>query len=221
MVVGVHLLLAMWLVTASAGCVIELNGGAWRACRLSDPLDCAVDNITLPVTAFTVLLNNRTWAVPEDPWIDDTLLSIPDISVTGSEFWTFTYTLDVDVHDEPECGTYWSLHLDGVNYRAQVSWNDAAIDPEAIGMFRRFHMRVPVTGGFNRLAITVYPPDHPGNASSSCLHGPCGQGGNHALAQDVVSQYFAGWDWIGATPDRNTGIYDRVVLRQTGPVLGI
>ena len=37
--------------------------------------------------------------------------------------------------------------------------------------------------------------------------------------QDVVSQYFAGWDWVGGTPDRNTGLLQDVVLLLTGPVL--
>jgi mannosylglycoprotein endo-beta-mannosidase len=215
-------LMLTWLVTTAwaAQCATELHAfTTWRACRDSQPLAC-VANLTLPATAFTVLLRNRTWAV-DDPWTDDALLSIPDISVTGSEFWTFTYTLDHYVRDfDPSCGTYWSLHLHGVNYRVQVSWNFATVGPEAVGMFQRFHVGVPVTAGWNQIAMTVFPPDHPGNASSSCPTGPCGQGGNHALAQDVVSQYFAGWDWIGSTPDRNTGIYDRIVLKQTGPVLG-
>ena len=31
-------------------------------------------------------------------------------------------------------------------------------------------------------------------------------------------RYFAGWDWVGGTPDRNTGILGDVLLRSTGPV---
>eukprot|EP00911_Craspedida_sp_UC1_P001742 UC1_evm1s1328 len=34
-----------------------------------------------------------------------------------------------------------------------------------------------------------------------------------------VSQYTAGWDWIRGTPDRNTGPWDQVELRTTGPVI--
>jgi hypothetical protein len=49
----------------------------------------------------------------------------------------------------------------------------------------------------------------------------CGQGGNHQLAQDLTSQYFAGWDWIAGTPDRNTGLLDDVRLQFSGPVLGM
>lgn len=40
---------------------------------------------------------------------------------------------------------------------------------------------------------------------------PQGQGGDHDIAQSgAVMQCTAGWDWIQSTPDRNTGIWDKV-----------
>jgi hypothetical protein len=40
---------------------------------------------------------------------------------------------------------------------------------------------------------------------------PQGQGGDHDLAQSgAIMQCSAGWDWIQSTPDRNTGIWDKV-----------
>jgi hypothetical protein len=40
---------------------------------------------------------------------------------------------------------------------------------------------------------------------------PHGQGGDHDLAQSgAIMQFTAGWDWIQPTPDRNTGIWDKV-----------
>jgi hypothetical protein len=40
---------------------------------------------------------------------------------------------------------------------------------------------------------------------------PQGQGGDHNLAQSgAVMQCALGWDWIQPTPDRNTGIWDKV-----------
>lgn len=42
---------------------------------------------------------------------------------------------------------------------------------------------------------------------------PQGQGGNHDLAQSgAIMQCTAGWDWIQPTPDRNTGIWDKVEI---------
>ena len=46
-----------------------------------------------------------------------------------------------------------------------------------------------------------------------------GQGGDHMIAKDSTSQFVEGWDWIVAVPDRNTGIWDDVDIRWTGPVL--
>lgn len=44
-------------------------------------------------------------------------------------------------------------------------------------------------------------------------------GGDHQMARNgPISQYTAGWDWIRGTPDRNTGLWDDISLRQTGPV---
>ena len=39
------------------------------------------------------------------------------------------------------------------------------------------------------------------------------------IAQDVTFQFTAGWDWQQPVRDRNTGIWDDVVVRYTGPVL--
>ena len=49
---------------------------------------------------------------------------------------------------------------------------------------------------------------------------PCsGQGGDHDIAKDCTAQFVEGWDWIVPVPDRNTGIWDDVDIRWTGPVL--
>ena len=55
-------------------------------------------------------------------------------------------------------------------------------------------------------AILVKPPDYVGKPN-------CGQGGDHEIAKNAaVMQYTAGWDWVRATPDRNTGLWDLVEL---------
>ena len=55
-------------------------------------------------------------------------------------------------------------------------------------------------------AVLVKPPDYVGKPN-------CGQGGDHEIAKNAaVMQYTAGWDWVRATPDRNTGLWDLVEL---------
>jgi mannosylglycoprotein endo-beta-mannosidase len=65
--------------------------------------------------------------------------------------------------------------------------------------------------GKNRLAVIVYPPDPVGNPNG-------GQGGDGAIARNVSHQYVAGWDWIQPIRDRNTGIWDKVIIEKTGKI---
>src|SRR5882672_10436201 len=57
----------------------------------------------------------------------------------------------------------------------------------------------------------VYPPDPVGNPNG-------GQGGDGQIAKNVGLQYTAGWDWIQPMHDRNTGIWDKVTIENTGTV---
>ena len=68
-----------------------------------------------------------------------------------------------------------------------------------------------VNKGTNRLAVLVHPPDPVGNPNG-------GQGGDGEIARNVMHQYVAGWDWIQPVRDRNTGIWDKVFLEQTGNI---
>jgi hypothetical protein len=93
---------------------------------------------------------------------------------------------------------------------------------DPVGMFHRYRFELPKgLPQANTLAILVSPPDFYGCASSSCaVKGqPFGQGGDHEIARNgPMMEYTAGWDWAQATPDRNTGIWDRVYLEASGPV---
>ena len=40
----------------------------------------------------------------------------------------------------------------------------------------------------------------------------CGQGGDHEIAKNAAVMQYTGWDWVRATPDRNTGLWDLVEL---------
>eukprot|EP00041_Stephanoeca_diplocostata_P002316 m.25464 g.25464 ORF g.25464 m.25464 type:complete len:1144 (+) comp13183_c0_seq5:141-3572(+) len=122
------------------------------------------------------------------------------------------------------------LTLRGVSYRAQVFSDghhlfpveaiDQATDHDAVGMNHRWtynlewklgNSHVGVT--HHGIAVVVHPPDFPGDASQG------GQGGDHQIARNAaMMQYAAGWDWVQATPDRNTGLWDAVAIESTGPI---
>ena len=175
-----------------------------------------------------------------DPFLDDTLategvahVSVPDVSSLGVDFFSYTFRATVDSANVPGCaaGGPFARSARVVLSLAQSSYRVAAYlgggatplspvdarpgETDAVGMFRRFDFLVPAPDVAAFCAVMVHgfafdvrPPDHPGNASHTCKG--CGQGGNHAIAQDLVSQDTCGWDWVGGTADRNTGLIDPV-----------
>ena len=249
------------LLTASARAAayeVSLAGSDWWACRAPPSADAAaVDKAgvalslsssttnfskkhcvpaTVPGTAFVALLANGTFPNVTDPFLDDDLATVPDINVTGRDYWRFFYVKWLPRSGGGDGGgtAAATLQLRSVSYRAQVWFRGRAVTEagtglaSVAGMWRRFHYPLDVAGG--ALAILVEPPDHIGVAKASCAKvkpapkapptpfWPCGQGGDHALAQDgPVSQCAAGWDWVQGTPDRNTGPWDAVTLRVSGP----
>ena len=187
----------------------------------------------VPGTALHALLQNQSVpGVGEDPYIDDLLLRIPDIADTGPEFYTLVYAaapsaLDVPCAPAPPLGARVVLTLAQASYRVTAFLDGAAVPllgsgaTQGVGMFTRWAFDLGLAsawcaGPSHGLALLLAPPDHPGIPSAACAAnltaGPCGQGGNHGLAQDVVSQDLGGWDWAPASPDRNTGVLDAVAL---------
>ena len=90
------------------------------------------------------------------------------------------------------------LHLDGVNYRADVWLNGVRIaDRDAVaGTYRRFRLEVTDQirpGRANALAVEVYPPQ--------------------------VTDLAINWvDWNPLPPDKNMGLWHGVYLTTSGPV---
>ena len=139
---------------------------------------------------------------------------IPDIFNTGNAFYTYWFVRDFAQTRPRDAGRVW-LEFRGVNYGFDAYLNGHRLnDRTHYGMFLRAEYDVTpwlAADGHNRLAVIVYPPDPPGNPNG-------GQGGDGAIARNVAHQYVAGWDWIQPIRDRNTGIWDKVFLRRTGPV---
>ena len=186
---------------------------------------------------MTSMLANHSFNIT-DPFYANNLQHIPDINHTGRGFYTFYWRTEIDLAadagtaaggagavSEDECPLLW-LRLRGINYRAQV-WMNGKIIPEdggstaVEGMFRRWNYLLPTTttGPHHReqkrhvLAVLVEPPPYPGKVGPGV-----GQGGSHDLAKSTTMQFAGGWDWIQGTPDRNTGMWDKVELDSTGVV---
>jgi mannosylglycoprotein endo-beta-mannosidase len=228
--VNMRRLLAALAVAGAAATEVVLRspGVAWTFRRGADGVEAPA---IIPGTSLINLIANGTWPSVTDPFVDDLLNStIPDISVTGKDFWALTYSAVVTPPPATPsriASPHTSLLVKGQSYRTTLSVNGTVVPPlgapsgtvEAVGMFQRFVFDLGplVVSSPLSLSLTVLPPDNPGSSSNSCPG--CGQGGDHLGAQDVISQDTAGWDWVGGTPDRNTGLFDDVLLRVTGPVL--
>ena len=119
------------------------------------------------------------------------------------------------------------LHLDGLNYRADVWLNgkQVADSKDVAGMFRRFRFDVSSlvrAKGTNVLAVRVHPLDFPGDPSGEQLGGLSGgfrpNGGDGEILRNVTEYCAIGWEWVPPVRDRNMGLWQHVWLEATGPV---
>ncbi len=165
---------------------------------------------TVPGTVLTTLLNNGL--IPS-PYYGMNNNLIPDIFHVGNDFYTYWF---VNQFTLPEIGRDKRLWLNfrGINYKAEIFLNGKRISTTTHeGMFirRSYDITDAVKRGDNTLAIFVAPPDIPGEDN-------VGQAGDGQIARNNTMQCTAGWDWVAAVRDRNTGIWDQVSLTISGNV---
>lgn len=165
----------------------------------------------VPGTVLTTMLSNNE--VP-DPFFGMNNERIPDIYVTGRDYYTYWFVKDFKEAAPSADGQVW-LKFRGINYSCDIFLNGKKVNTEPFkGMYLRKAFNITkllAKSGTNRLAVIVYPPDVVGNPNG-------GQGGDGTIAKGVALQYTAGWDWIRPIRDRNTGIWDKVFIERTGKV---
>ncbi|HEX3009834.1 MAG TPA: beta-glycosidase, partial [Bacteroidales bacterium] len=163
---------------------------------------------TVPGTVLTTLLNNKL--VP-DPFYGMNNNKIADIYFTGRDHYTYWFVKDFSEKENKSGEQVW-LDFRGINYSCDVFLNGKKLNKAThYGMFLRQSYNITnflAKDGKNRLAVIVYPADVVGNPNG-------GQGGDGTIARGVAHQYTAGWDWIQPMRDRNTGIWDKVIVSKT------
>ncbi len=209
-----------WLaLLAHAGQQYELSGG-WKCRNIAQVTtsgeqlsrtDSPLTNwmpATVPGTVLTTLLDNKL--VP-DPFYGMNNEKIPDIYVTGRDRYSYWFVRDFN-EAKPRGMEQVYLHFRGVNYACDIYLNGVKLNKERhTGMHIRQTYNITAqlaTDGRNRLAVVVFPIDPVGNPNG-------GQGGDGRIAKNVSHQYVAGWDWIQPVRDRNTGIWDKVIVQKT------
>lgn len=125
--------------------------------------------ITVPTTVLAALVQNNVYP---DPFYGDNLTKIPGyrpspwlVMPSDSPFypaWWYRTEFDVPANIG---GKVLRLHLDGINYKANVWLNGRKIagDDHVYGMFRRFEFPINdyvKTGGKNCLALEITAPGH-------------------------------------------------------------
>jgi len=164
----------------------------------------------VPGTVLTTMLENKQ--IP-DPFFGMNNEKIPDIFKTGNDYYTYWFVKDFQETVKP--GEQVWIHFRGVNYSSDIFLNGKKLNAKKhSGMFLRQSFNITSLlrkNRPNRLAVIVFPPDEVGNPNG-------GQGGDGAIAKNVAHQYVAGWDWIQPVRDRNTGIWDKVIIEKTGNV---
>jgi Exo-beta-D-glucosaminidase Ig-fold domain/Glycosyl hydrolases family 2/Glycosyl hydrolases family 2, TIM barrel domain len=69
------------------------------------------------------------------------------------------------------------------------------------------------------LAVLVAPQPHPGDPHEHTLNNGLGKNGGITAIDGPTFLSTIGWDWLPAIRDRDTGIWQKVFLSVTGPVL--
>jgi len=167
---------------------------------------------SVPKTVLAALVENEVYP---DPYYGENLKAIPGYRdglwlamPKDSPFrasWWYRTEFDLPAHF---AGQYLVLHLDGINYCANVWLNGKQLaDRDAvIGMFRRFEFDVTGTariGEKNCLAVEVFAP------------GDLAEGKHRGKQVEATT----GWDDHNPQPpDMNMGLWQDVYVTATGPV---
>ena len=213
----------LWLDAASASETLSLRDN-WQLQSsakvqqkgegISKPKYASEDwySVRVPTTVLAALVANQVYP---DPFYGDNLKRIPGyrderwlVMPADSPFYpSWWYRTEFDA---PEMfkGKHVVLHLDGINYRANVWLNgkQLADDQQVVGMFRRFEFDVTdhiEAGAANCLALEVTSPGHIPDKPY----------------RTKQLEATTGWDDHNPQPpDLNMGVWQEVYLTATGPV---
>ena len=201
---------------------LTLSGGAWKLQRgpqvaaegeaISAPGFKDADWVvaTVPGTTLTSYLN--VGAIP-DPNYGQNQLHVSD-SFFYADFWYRTEFKG----PMAKAGELQWLHLDGINWKAEVFLNGEKLGRVDGGFLRgRFDVTGKVKPGANALAIRVVENDTPGSCKQKTFENT-GKNGGGLGADNPTYHASIGWDWIPTIRGRNTGVWADVSVITTGAV---
>jgi hypothetical protein len=167
---------------------------------------------TVPGTVLTTLIDRGVYP---DPDYGLNNLAIPE-SLAHQDYW---YRVEFKT-PAAAAGRRLTLTFEGVNYAAEVWLNGQKLGRFS-GAFLRGNFDVTslvAPAGINALAVRVSPPPHPGFAHEQSIKGGPGDNGGIQVIDGPTFSATEGWDWIPGIRDRNTGIWQDVILTASGAV---
>jgi beta-mannosidase len=182
---------------------------------------------TVPGTVLKTLVDNKVYSMTNnDPFYGKNMWigKITDIGATKAKYW---YRGKLKITKE-EGIRYW-LHLDGINYKADIFVNGKSTG-NLVGAFIRgkFDITSNVVDGDNYVAILIYPNNFPGTymelGNKIVGTGGCTANGRASDNADVgrdgpTFMASQSWDWIPTIADRNIGVWNEVYVRTTRSVV--
>jgi Exo-beta-D-glucosaminidase Ig-fold domain/Glycosyl hydrolases family 2/Glycosyl hydrolases family 2, sugar binding domain len=183
------------------------------------PSSAAWYQATVPGTILTTLVNNNIY--PEPLYGENNRPNIIPESLSRTAYWYRTqFAVPKNFADKQ----IW-LNFDGINYIADV-WVNGTQAGTITGAFMRGNFNVTSLvqpGATAAVAVLIHPPPHAGDPWEKTVanqRGPNGGGGNGPLGLDGPTFVASiGWDWVPGIRDRQMGIWQKVTLTASGPVL--
>ena len=170
---------------------------------------------TVPGTVLTSLVNDGVY--PEPLYGENNRPDrIPD-SLCRTSYW---YRTQAAVPASYAGRQVW-LSFAGINYLAEV-WVNGRRMGEIRGAFSRGVFNVTagvVPGQPATIAVHVFPQPNPGYTHEKTVYSGTGANGGNSALDGPTFLCSIGWDWIPGIRDRDTGIWQKVTLSATGPVV--
>src|SRR6202789_4085417 len=170
---------------------------------------------TVPGTVLTSLVNDGVYPEPlygENNRPD----KIPD-SLSRTPFW---YRTVVTVPKSYKGRRVW-LNFEGINFSAQVWVNGQQVGTMKGAFARGIFDVSPMVKADKKmvLAVLVSPQPHPGSPHEHTIRDGVGKNGGITAIDGPTFLSTIGWDWLPAIRDRDTGIWQKVFLSASGPVV--
>ncbi len=169
----------------------------------------------VPGTVLTSLVNDGVY--PEPLYGENDRPEIIPESLCHTSYW---YRTVIRVPRSYQNHRVW-LNFDGINYAAEV-WVNGAKVGTVRGAFIRGNFDITVLvkpGKLAVVAVLVAPQPHPGVPHEHTLRDGVGPNGGISAIDGPTFLSTIGWDWLNAVRDRDTGLWQKVFLSATGPVV--